>query len=469
MIENHLKLDFLHNKILLPLDQIPKNWLNIAPFLPEKPLPALLPNGVPADKETMEQIFPSELVKQAMSQEEFIPIPQEIRETLALCNRPTPILRAFRLEKALGVDSSKIKIFCKMEYVSPAGSHKLNTAIVQAYYAKKDGLEGLTTETGAGQWGTALSMAGKMLGLKVKVFQVRGSYNDKPSRRVFMKNYGGEVHPSPSDQTKVGRRFLEGNPNHPGSLGIAISEAIELSMTNPRYRYSLGSVLDFVCLHQTVIGQEAKKQMEIAGEYPDVIIGCIGGGSNFAGLALPFMKDKLTGNHTNTEFIGAEPTACPSMTKGKYAWDFGDTGKMAPIIKMYTLGNSFIPAPVHAGGLRYHGSSPILSILKKHNYMKTEMFHQTKAIKAGVLFSQTEGILPAVETCHAIACAIDKAREAQNSGKTCTILLNFSGHGYFDTHAYKALQEGSLVDYEYPESEIQKSLGSLPNIGNPSF
>ena len=458
-----------NNKILLPLNLIPKQWLNIASFLPEKPYPALLPNGMPADFETMTQIFPTECVKQAVSSEEFIDIPKEIREGLALCNRPTPLLRAFRLEKALGLDSDRIKIYGKMEYVSPMGSHKGNTALAQAYYAKQDGITGLTTETGAGQWGTALSMAGSMMGLKVKIFQVRASYYDKPGRRVMMHNYGGDVVPSPSNETESGKEFYSQDPNHPGSLGIAISEAVELAMKSPNYKYSLGSVLDFVCLHQTVIGQEAKIQMDIAGDYPDVVIGCIGGGSNFAGIAFPFMKEKLLGNTPETRFIGAEPAACPSITKGKYTWDYGDTAKMAPIAKMYTLGHTFIPPAVHAGGLRYHGAAPLLSMLANHKQMESVMLHQTKAIQAGMLFSRTEGILPAVETCHAVAAVIDEALEAKENGKKKTILFNFSGHGFFDTHAYKALQENKLVDYEYPDKLIQSALGDLPAIDESKF
>ena len=459
----------LYNKILLPLNKIPKQWLNIAPFLPEKPYPCLLPNGMPASPEIMKQIFPTECVNQAMSEEEFIDIPREVREAFALCNRPTPLIRAFRLEKVLGLDSDRIKIFYKAEYVSPTGSHKGNTAIAQAYYAKKDKIKGLTTETGAGQWGSALAMAGTMMDLDVKVFQVRASYHDKPGRRVLMNNFGADLVPSPSDQTEVGKVFYKENPNHPGSLGIAISEAIELAMKTPDYKYSLGSVLDFVCLHQTVIGLEAKEQMEIAGEYPDVVIGCVGGGSNFSGLAFPFLKDKLQGIKSDTEFIGAEPAACPSITKGKYTWDFGDSAKIAPIAKMFTLGHSFIPPTVHAGGLRYHGAAPLLSMLANHDLVLSEMYHQTKAIKAGMLFSRTEGILPAVETCHAIASAIDKALEAKEEGKKCTILFNFSGHGYFDTHAYKALQDNELVDFEYPNTEIEAALNNLPTVDESKF
>jgi len=459
----------LNNKILLPLNKIPKQWMNIASFLPEKPYPCLLPNGMPATAEIMNSIFPTECVNQAMSDAEFIDIPTEVREAFALCNRPTPLLRAFQLERALGVDSDRIKIFAKMEYVSPMGSHKGNTALAQAYYAKQDGVKGLTTETGAGQWGTALAMAGGMMDLDIKIFQVRASYNDKPGRRVLMQNFGGHVVPSPSNLTEAGKKYFEQDPNHPGSLGIAISEALELAMKSPEYKYSLGSVLDFVCLHQTVIGLEAQEQMAIAGEYPDVVIGCVGGGSNFSGLSFPFLKETLLGDKPETKFIGAEPAACPSITKGKYTWDFGDSAELAPIAKMYTLGHSFVPPAVHAGGLRYHGAAPLLSMLAKHKFVSSVMYHQTKAIEAGVLFSKTEGILPAVETTHAVAAAIDQALDAKEKGIKRNILFNFSGHGYFDTHAYKALQEKKLVDFEYPNAAIEAALTDLPIIDESKF
>ncbi len=466
---NSTPLSTLNNKVLLPLNKIPKQWLNIAPFLPGKPYPVLLPNGMPADLDTLKHLFPSECINQVVCPDEFIEIPTRIRELLALNNRPTPLVRAFQLEKVLGLDSDKQKIFFKAEYVSPTGSHKANTAIAQAYYAKQDGLEGLTTETGAGQWGSALAMAGNWMDLKIKVFQIRASYNDKPGRRVLMHNYGADLLPSPSNTTESGRKFYEKDPNHPGSLGIAISEAFELSTTDPNYKYSLGSVLDFVCLHQTVIGQEAKEQMAIAGEYPDVVIGCIGGGSNFSGLAFPFMKDTLKGDNPATEFIGAEPTACPSLTKGKYTWDFGDSANIGPIAKMHTLGHTFIPPPVHAGGLRYHGVAPLLSIMQHHKVMTSRMYHQTTAIAAGVLMSKAEGILPAVETTHAIACVIEVAKAAKENNEKKTILFNFSGHGFFDTHAYKALQEGKLIEYEYPNHAIEDALKDLPQIDESKF
>ena len=373
-------------------------------------------------------------------------------------------MRAFRLEEALGCEGEDIKIYFKNEAYSPTGSHKANTALAQAYYAKKQGLEGLCTETGAGQWGSAISMAGAFVGLKIKVWQVRISYDQKPGRRVFMHSFCADLYPSPSDQTETGRKYLAQDPNNPGSLGIAISEAVEASMASDKYRYSLGSVVDFVCLHQTIIGQEAKIQMEMVDDYPDVVIGCIGGGSNFAGLALPFAKDKLLGEKPNLEIIGSEPTACPSLTKGKYTWDFGDSAKMAPIVKMYTLGHTFIPPPVHAGGLRYHGASPLVSNLTHNGVMKTEMWHQTKIIEDGFLFAKSEGILPAPETCHAISSAVEAAKAAKANGEKKTILFNFSGHGFFDIAAYKAYMDHGLEEYEYPDAKIQEALKDTPQV-----
>jgi tryptophan synthase beta chain len=459
----------LQNRILLDINQLPKHWFNISSYLPEKPFPAIIGDGKPADFETLCKIFPTECVKQGGMEQEHIKIPKRIRELYALCNRPTPIQRAFQLEKKIGLDSDRIKIYFKCEFVSPTGSHKSNTAIPQAYYAKQDKLHGLSTETGAGQWGSALSMACNYVGLKTKVFQVRASYEQKPARRVMMQNFGADLHPSPSEITKVGKSFYKNDPNHPGSLGIAISEAVEHSMMNQSYKYSLGSVLNFVCLHQSVIGLEAKIQMDTVGDYPDIIIGCIGGGSNFAGLSFPFFKDKIEGTHPNTQFIGAEPAACPSLTKGIYAYDYGDSAKRAPMVKMYTLGSSFIPPSIHAGGLRYHGSAPYVSLLKKHGLMTSKMIHQTETVKAGILMAKTEGILPAVETNHAIALAIREAKKAQKNHERKTILFNFSGHGYFDTHAYKAFHAGELCDYEHPKSLIVEASQNLPKIDETCF
>lgn len=462
-------MDRLHNKVLLPVDKIPKKWLNIKPFMKSKPYPLLLPNGKPADFESVCQIFPEECVKQGVTEEPFVEIPKEIREIYALRFRPTPIQRAYRLEKEIGVEGEDIKIFFKREDVTPAGSHKGNTAIAQAYYAREQGLKGLMTETGAGQWGSALSLAGALTGITVKVWMVRISFQQKPARQTLMNAYGAEVMASPSNKTEAGKRFYEKDPNHPGSLGIAISEAIEASMSSDEYRYSLGSVVDFVCLHQTVVGQEAKMQMEMIDEYPDVVIGCIGGGSNFSGLAFPFIKDKLTGDKPNLDIIGSEPYACPSLTKGEFTWDFGDTAHMAPIVKMYTLGSTFIPPPVHAGGLRYHGAAPLVSQLTHEGVMRSVAIHQLESLQAGIKMAKSEGIMCAPETSHAVAAAINEALEAKQNGEKKTILFNYSGHGLLDLQAYKYLLEGVLENYEYPDADIKKAMSELPEIDESTF
>lgn len=456
-------MDLLHNKIVLPADKIPTHWFNIKPYIggPEEFPPMYLPNGQKASFEALCSVFPTECVKHGGTMEPLIPIPKEVREGLALNNRPTPIQRAFGLEKHLGLDPDKQRIYFKREDLSPTGSHKANAAIPQVYYAKQQGLEGLTTETGAGQWGAALSFAGSLYGLNVKVFQVRISYEQKPGRLVLMRSFGAEVIASPSNQTKAGRTLYDKNPNHPGALGIAISEAVEASMGSDKLRYTLGSVVDFVCIYQSVIGQEAKIQMEMVNDYPDVIIGSIGGGSNFSGIALPFMKDKLEGTKPDLDFIGVEPAACPSMTRGKYVYDYGDSAMMAPIMKMYTVGHKFVPAPVHAGGLRYHGSSPILGILKEKGYLRSDEVQQVEAIKSGLLFCKCEGILPAPEACHPIAQTIREAKKAKENNEKKTILFNLSGHGFLDIAAYKMLEEGKLEDYELPQSEIDESLNSI--------
>jgi tryptophan synthase beta chain len=457
-----IPMDIFNNKIFLPIEKIPKAWLNIKAHMKGPFPPLLLPNGQIADFETMCKVFPVECVKQGGTMEELIPIPQEIREAYAMNQRPTPLVRAFRLEKALGLDSDKQKIYFKAEYMSPTGSHKANTAIPQAFYGKMDGLKGIATETGAGQWGSAMAMACSLFGLNLKVFQVRISYNQKPGRGILMGCYGAEILPSPSNTTNTGRAFYDKDPNHPGSLGIAISEAVECAMSTPGYKYCLGSVVDFVCHHQTVIGLEAKEQMKMAGDYPDTVIGCFGGGSNFSGIAMPFMADKLDGIAPNLDIIAAEPMACPKLSKGVYAYDFGDTAHVAPICKMYTVGSSYIPPPVHAGGLRYHGASPIDSQLKAQGHLRSVALHQKKIIDAGILMCKSEGILPAPESCHAIAAAIDEALNAKKNNEKKTILFNFSGHGFFDTSAYKQYLDGTLVDYEYAEADIQKALLDLP-------
>jgi len=427
---------------------------------------------MPAPPELAFAIFPKECVMQEVSKERMIPIPKELREIYAQTYRPTPLHRAYGLEKDLGIEGDDIKIFYKNESVSTTGSHKPNTALAQAFYAKKEGLKELVTETGAGQWGSALSYGCNLFGLKCVVYMVRASYIQKPGRKILMKAYNGEVHASPSKHTMSGRIFYDKNPDHPGSLGIAISEAVEHSLTRDDARYSLGSVLSFVCLHQTIIGQETKIQLKKVGiSEPDIIIGCMGGGSNFSGLAIPFMRDKLEGKLPNTQFIGVEPRACPSVTKGEYRWDYGDTAKKAPILKMHTLGHGFIPHPIHAGGLRYHGIAPIISNLINNKLMTSSMHFQTEVIEAGLQFARTEGILPAPETCHAVKEAMDQAILAKEKNEKKVIVFNFSGHGYFDLLAYKEYMEGNLVDFELPSEDISEALNSsdMPMIDESKF
>lgn len=460
-------------RILLEPNEVPKEWVNILPDLPLPITPLINPmDGMPAPPELAFAIFPKECVMQEVSQERTIPIPKELREIYAQTYRPTPLHRAYGLEKDLGIEGDDIKIFYKNESVSTTGSHKPNTALAQAFYAKKEGLKQLVTETGAGQWGSALSYGCNLFGLTCVVYMVRASYIQKPGRKILMKAYNGEVHASPSKHTMSGRLFYDKNPEHPGSLGIAISEAVEHSLTRDDARYSLGSVLNFVCLHQTIIGQETKIQLSKVGiSEPDIIIGCMGGGSNFSGLALPFMRDKLEGKLPNTQFIGVEPRACPSVTKGEYRWDYGDTAKKAPILKMHTLGHGFIPHPIHAGGLRYHGIAPIISNLINNKLMTSSMHFQTEVIEAGLQFARTEGILPAPETCHAIKEAIDQAILAKENNEKKVIVFNFSGHGYFDLLAYKEYMEGNLIDFELPSEEISDALNSsdMPIIDESKF
>ena len=463
----------LDARILLDPNEVPKNWINIIPDLPKPITPMINPmDGLPAPPELAFMIFPKECVMQEVSQEHYIEIPKDLREIYARTYRPTPLHRAYALEKELGLLDGNIKIFYKNESVSPTGSHKPNTALAQAYYAKKDGIKELVTETGAGQWGSALSYGCNLFNINCIVYMVRASYLQKPGRKILMKAYKAEVFPSPSQYTSAGRQYFESNPDHPGSLGIAISEAVEHSLTNDEARYSLGSVVNFVCLHQTVIGQECKIQLRKVGiEEPDIIIGCMGGGSNFSGLALPFMKDKLEGKLPNTEFIGVEPTACPSVCKGQYRWDYGDSAKKAPILKMHTLGHNFVPNPIHAGGLRYHGIAPIISNLVNNKLMKSSMHNQTEVIESGLQFARTEGILPAPETCHAIKEAVDQALLAKENNEKKVIVFNFSGHGFFDISAYEEYMEGNLTDFELPTLEIEKALNSndMPLIDESKF
>jgi len=465
-------VDYFNSRILLQPSEVPKEWINIIPDLPSPMTPLVNPmDGKPAPPELAFAIFPKECVLQEVSQEPTIPIPNELREIFAKTYRPSPLHRALGLEKELGIEGDDIQIYYKNESYSPTGSHKPNTAITQAYYAKRDGLEELVTETGAGQWGSGLSYACNLFGLKCTVYMVRASFNQKPGRKILMRTYDAEVHASPSRFTESGKVFIEKDPEHPGSLGIAISEAVEHSMRSDKIRYSLGSVVNFVLLHQTIVGQEAKIQLDKVGVKPDIVIGCMGGGSNFSGLMIPFARDKLHGTLPDVEIIGVEPRACPSVCKGEYRWDFGDSSMKGPIVKMHTLGHTFIPSPIHAGGLRYHGIAPIISILNKHKVMSATMHHQTEVIASGIRFAKVEGILPAPETAHAIKETIDQALKAKENNEKKVILFNFSGHGFFDLLAYKEYMTGDLVDYELPTEDIQKALASpeMPNIDESQF
>jgi tryptophan synthase beta chain len=404
-----------------------------------------------------------ELIMQEVSTERYIDIPEEVREIYKLW-RPTPLLRAYRLEKLLGTPAH---IYFKHEGVSPSGSHKPNTAVPQAFYNKAEGVKALTTETGAGQWGSALSMACHFFDLALEVYMVKVSYQQKPYRRILMETFGADVYASPTDRTQFGKSILAEYPDSPGSLGIAISEAVEVAATSEgKIKYSLGSVLNHVLMHQSIIGEEAIKQMDMAGEYPDVVIGCVGGGSNFAGIAYPFLRENLR-NGRNTRFVGVEPTATPSLTRGPYAFDYGDTAKMAPIVKMFTLGHDFVPPPIHAGGLRYHGMAPSISLLYDAGYIEAVAVPQLGTFDAAVMFAQSEGVIPAPETAHAVRIAIDEALDAKEKGEEKVILFNFSGHGHFDLSAYQAYLAGKLEDYDYPEEAIQAALKKLPEVNFP--
>ncbi len=400
-----------------------------------------------------------ELIKQVVATERAIEIPEPVLDAYRLY-RPSPLYRARRLERALDTPAH---IYYKYEGGSPSGSHKPNTALAQAYYAREEGVTRLATETGAGQWGSALAFAGAVFGLEVKVYMVRASYDQKPYRRVLMETYGASVVPSPSLDTEYGRSVLAATPDHTGSLGLAISEAIEDTVTHPGTKYSLGSVFDFVLLHQTVIGQESIEQMAMAGEEPDVIIGCAGGGSNFAGLTFPWLG-RVFRDGASYRVIAAEPEAAPSLTRGVYAYDFGDTAKMTPLVKMHTLGSGFIPEPIHAGGLRYHGMSPLVSLLKEEGHIEARSVHQLACFEAGVQFARTEGILPAPEPTHALKVAIDEALEAKEAGEARVILFNMCGHGHFDLTAYERYLDGSLEDYEYPSEKVEEALAALPRV-----
>lgn len=448
-------------KFVLDEDEIPEQWYNIQADLPEPLAPSLNPvTKEPLTPQDLAPLFPMELIKQEVSAERWIDIPDEVREIYKLW-RPTTLFRAHRLEKALDTPA---KIFYKYEGSSPPGSHKPNTAVAQAYYNKKEGIKRITTETGAGQWGSALAFAGACFGLEIKVYMVAISYKQKPYRRVMMETWGARCVPSPSMDTNVGRDMLARDPECPGSLGLAISEAVEDAVSRDDTHYSLGSVLNHVLLHQTVNGLETKKLMEKADVYPDIIVGCVGGGSNFAGLFLPFVKDKINGTKPDLRIINVEPTAAPTITKGPFVYDYGDTAKLAPIIKMYTLGHSFMPAPIHAGGLRYHGMAPIVSHLYNLGYVEAKAVNQIATFEAGVTFARAEGIISAPETNHCIRVAIDEALKCRESGETKTILIAHSGHGLVDMAAYEKYLSGQLEDYEYPEEKVKESLGGLPEI-----
>ena len=453
--------DARRTKFVLDEDRIPRAWYNIAADLPVPAAPPLHPGtGQPLGPADLAPLFPMALILQEVSQDREVAIPEAVRDAYRLY-RPSPLFRAHRLEAALGTPAH---IYYKYEGTSPAGSHKPNTAIPQAYYNKQEGVARLATETGAGQWGSSLAFAGALFGLEVKVYQVRASYDQKPYRRMLMESYGAQVVPSPSPDTSYGRRVLEETPDTPGSLGIAITEAVEDAVMREDTKYALGSVLNHVLLHQTVIGLESIEQMAMAGEQPDVIIGCAGGGSNFAGMAFPWVGRQLRGEG-KYRIIAAEPEAAPSLTRGVFTYDFGDTGRMTPLVKMHTLGSQFIPEPIHAGGLRYHGMAPMVSHVKELGLIEAQSVHQVACFDAGVLFARNEGILPAPESTHAIKVAIDEALAAKESGESRVILFNLSGHGHFDLASYERYLAGGLEDYEYPAEKVATALADLPTVG----
>jgi tryptophan synthase beta chain len=447
-------------KFLLDESQLPRRWYNVRADMPSPPQPVLHPGtGQPVGPDDLAPLFPMELILQEVSAERYIDIPEPIRDVYRMW-RPSPLMRARRLEQKLGTPA---KIYFKYEGVSPAGSHKPNTAVPQAWYNKQAGIKKLSTETGAGQWGSSLAFAGSLFGIDVLVFQVRVSFDQKPYRRALMETYGARCIASPSNETESGRAILAKDPNNPGSLGIAISEAVEVAAKDPAVKYSLGSVLNHVLLHQTVIGQEAIKQFELAGDDPDIVIGCTGGGSNFSGLALPFLGLQLRGGRKR-RVIAVEPAACPTLTKGKYAYDFGDTAHLTPLVKMHTLGSTFIPPGFHAGGLRYHGMAPLVSHIAELGLIEARAYHQVACFEAGVEFARCEGIVPAPEATHAVRCAIDEALRCKKEGKSETILFNMSGHGHFDMQAYISYFEGKLVDQDYDQKELAMALAGLPAV-----
>ncbi len=446
-------------KAVLPESELPDKWYNIVADLPERLPPHLNPVSLDQLKPTdLATLLPREVVNHEFSTERWIEIPERVREVYRIW-RPTPLARAERLEKALDTPA---KIYFKWEAGSPPGSHKPNTAVAQAYYAAEEGARRLATETGAGQWGSALSFAGALFGLEVTVYMVNASYQQKPYRRLLMEAWGAHVHPSPTDLTQAGRDILALNPDSPGSLGIAISEAVEDALGNDDTRLGLGSIMHAPLLHQTVIGQEATKQMELFGEYPDVIVGAVGGGSNFAGLAYPFMYNRLTGRRSGTRFVAAEPSACPTLSQGKRSYDFTDTAGLGPALYMYTLGHDFVPAPIHAGGLRYHGDAPSLSALLDHGYLEAKAYVQSAVFEAAVQFARTEGFVIAPESAHALRAVIEEAQAAREAGEPRVILANLSGHGHFDLGAFDDYLSGRLEDYFASEDDIRDSLAVLP-------
>jgi tryptophan synthase beta chain len=446
-------------KILLDESEIPKHWYNVVADMPNPPTPPLGPNGQPIGPDALTAIFPNKIIEQEVSAERWIPIPEPVREALRLY-RPSPLFRAHRLEAALDTPA---KIYYKYEGVSPAGSHKVNTAIAQAYYNQQEGIKRITTETGAGQWGSSIALAGQMFGIDVRVYMVKVSYEQKPFRRSMMQTWGAQVFASPSMETNTGRAALAKDPNNPGSLGLAISEAVEEAASRADTNYALGSVLNHVLLHQTIIGLEAKKQFEKVGDYPDMVFAPCGGGSNFGGVAFPFFADKAAGK--KVRLVAVEPTSCPTLTKGTYAYDFGDTAGFTPLMKMYTLGHDFMPPSIHAGGLRYHGDSPLVSQLYHEKLIEAVAVPQLATFEAGVQFARAEGIIPAPESNHAVRACIDEALRCKASGEKKTLFFNLSGHGHFDMAAYDKYFAGQLDDHSYPEELLRASLANLPKVG----
>ena len=450
----------MSTKIILPESEMPTHWYNIVPDLPTPPPPVLHPGThEPVGPDDLAPLFPMDLILQEVTTERFVEIPEEVLEVYRLW-RPSPLYRAHGLEKLI---EGPARIYYKYEGVSPVGSHKPNTAVPQAFYNAKAGVRKLSTETGAGQWGSALAFACAIFGLECEVYQVRASYDQKPYRKALIETYGATIYPSPSTNTQYGRKVLEEDPDTPGSLGIAISEAVEVAATNDDVKYSLGSVLNHVLMHQTIIGEEALKQMAMVEETPDVVIGCTGGGSNFSGLVFPFIREKLAGK-MDPVIRAVEPSAAPSLTKGSYQYDFGDTAGMTPLVKMHTLGHDFIPDPIHAGGLRYHGMSPLVSHLKEEGVIEAEALNQTETFTKAVAFSRAEGIIPGPEPTHAVASAMVEAEKARDSGEEKVILFNLCGHGHFDMASYQAFFNGELVDYEHPTERIAAAMERVPVV-----